>query len=37
MEDTKVQWHPGFVAAMNLDIVDMSWKFNKKWALTTKV
>ena len=22
MEDTKVQWHPGFVAAMNLDIVE---------------
>ena len=22
MEDTKVQWHPGFVAAMNLEFAE---------------
>lgn len=22
MEDTKIQWHPGFIAAMNLEFKD---------------
>ena len=38
MEDTKVQWHPGFVAAMNLEFAENreDLEFEKEYNLNTK-
>lgn len=38
MEDTKIQWHPGFVAAMNLEFKDNlnELTFEKEYNLNTK-
>ena len=38
MEETKVQWHPGFVAAMNLELAEDrdSLIFEKEYNLNTK-
>lgn len=38
MEDTKIQWHPGFVAAMNLELRENrdSLVFQKEYNLNTK-
>ena len=38
MEDTLIQWHPGFVAAMNLELVE-NWEeliFEKEYNLNMK-
>lgn len=38
MSDTKIQWHPGFVAAMNLELRDYRDQliFEKEYILNTK-
>ena len=38
MKDTKIQWHPGFVAAMNLEFVRNRDEliFEKEYNLNTK-
>ena len=38
MGDTKIQWHPGFVAAMNLELREYrdSLVFEKEYNLNTK-
>lgn len=38
MKDTQIQWHPGFVAAMNLEMADSrnSLKFHKEYNLNMK-
>lgn len=38
MKDTKVQWHPGFVAAMNLELAQNreALVFEKEYNLNTK-
>ena len=38
MKDTKVQWHPGFVAAMNLELAKNrdNLEFVKEYNLNTK-
>ena len=38
MKDTKVQWHPGFVAAMNLELAKNrdNLIFVKEYNLNTK-
>ena len=38
MEDTKIQWHPGFVAAMNLEFKENrdDLIFEKEYNLNTK-
>ena len=38
MEDTKTQWHPGFVAAMNLAFAENrnDLKFEPEYNLNTK-
>ena len=38
IEDTKIQWHPGFVAAMNLEFKDNlnELTFEKEYNLNTK-
>ena len=38
MRDSKIQWHPGFVAAMNLELMDYrnGLVFEKEYNLNTK-
>lgn len=38
MKDTKIQWHPGFVAAMNLEFAKdrKNLIFEKEYNLNTK-
>ena len=38
MEDTKIQWHPGFVAAMNLEFAENRENliFEKEYNLNTR-
>lgn len=38
MKDTKIQWHPGFVAAMNLELASNrdDLIFEKEYNLNTK-
>ena len=38
MRDSKIQWHPGFVAAMNLELMDYrdGLVFEKEYNLKTK-
>ncbi len=38
MSDTKIQWHPGFVAAMNLELVEnrIDLTYEKEYNLSTK-
>ena len=38
MKDTKIQWHPGFVSAMNLELMKYreSLEFEKEYNLNTK-
>lgn len=38
MKDTKIQWHPGFVAAMNLEFAEdrAGLIFEKEYNLNTK-
>ena len=38
MSDTKIQWHPAFIAAMNLEIADCrdSLRFDREYNLNVK-
>ncbi len=38
MEDTPIQWHPGFVAAMNLELAQYRniLRFEKEYNLNVK-
>ncbi len=38
MDDTKIQWHPGFVAAMNLELAENrdDLIYEKEYNLNTK-
>ncbi len=38
MEDTKIQWHPAFIAAMNLEMADCrdSLRFDREYNLNVK-
>lgn len=38
MNDTKIQWHPGFVAAMDLELIEYrdDLVFEKEYNLNTK-
>lgn len=38
MSDTKIQWHPGFVAAMNLELAEnrIDFTYEKEHNLSTK-
>lgn len=38
MSDTKIQWHPAFIAAMNLEMADCrdSLRFDREYNLNVK-
>lgn len=38
MNDTKIQWHPAFIAAMNLEMADCrdSLRFDREYNLNVK-